>query len=93
MGFGFNLFGFPLLILATVGHLIYFVVTKKKIALKLLGGLWALTIFIFCLSLFMERLRKPISLTKQDIIGEYRIDTNFYPGANSKWQYEHTLAN
>ena len=89
MGFGFNLFGFPLLILATVGLLIYFVVTKKKIALKILGGLWALTIFIFCLGLFMERLRKPISLSKQDIIGEYRIDTNFYPGTNSKWQYEH----
>ena len=89
MGFGFNLFGFPLLILATVGLLIYFVVTKKKIALKILGGLWALTIFIFCIGLFMDGLRKSISLIKQDIIGEYRIDTNFYPGINSKWQYEH----
>ena len=89
MGFGFNLFGFPLLILATIGLLIYFLATKKKIALKILGGLWALTIVIFSLVLFMERLRKPISLTKQDIIGEYRIDTDFYPGKNAKWQYGH----
>ena len=89
MGFGFNLFGFPLLILATVGLLVYFLATKKKIALKILGGLWALSIIIFCLSLFMNKFRKPISLTKQDIIGEYRIDTNFYPGTNAKWQYEH----
>ena len=89
MGFGFNLFGFPLLILATVGLIIYFLATKKKIALKLLGGLWALTILIFCLGLFMNKFRKPFSLTKQDIIGEYRIDTNFYPGTNAKWQYEH----
>ena len=89
MGFGFNLFGFPLLILATVGLIIYFFATKKKIALKLLGGLWALTILIFCLGLFMNKFRKPFSLTKQDIIGEYRIDTNFYPGTNAKWQYEH----
>jgi len=37
----------------------------------------------------MEKLRKPISLTKQEIIGEYRIDTTFYPGTNAKWQYEH----
>lgn len=89
MGFGFNLIGFPLLILATIGLLIYFLATKKKIALKILGGLWALTILIFCLELFMDKFRKPISLTKQDIIGEYRIDTNFYPGTNAKWQYEH----
>ena len=72
----------------TVGLLIYFVLTKKKIALKVLGGLWALTILIFGLGLFMDNFRKPISLTKQDIIGEYRIDTNFYPGRNAKWQYE-----
>ena len=88
MGFGFNLFGFPLLILATVGLLIYFVVTKKKIALKILGGLWVLTILILGLGLFMDKFRKPISLTKQDIICEYRIDTNFYPGRNAKWQYK-----
>jgi len=89
MGFGFNLFGFPLLILATVGLLIYFFATKKKIALKLLAGLWAVTICIFCLGLFLENFRRPISLTKQVIFGEYRIDTTFYPGINSKWQYEH----
>ena len=89
MGFGFNLVGFPLLILASVGLIIYFLMTKKKIAIKLLGGLWALTIIVFCLGLFMAKSRKSIGLTKQDIVGDYRIDTNFYSGTNARWQYEH----
>jgi hypothetical protein len=89
MGFGFNLFGFPLLILATFGLLIYFFVSQKKIALIILGGLWVLAISVIILSLFVDQYRKPIHLTKNEIVGEYRIDTTFYPGANAKWQYDH----
>jgi hypothetical protein len=89
MGFGFNLFGFPLLILATVGLLIYFFVSQKKIALIILGGLWVLTISVIILNLIVDYNRTPIRLTKNDIVGEYRIDTTFYPGANAKWQYDH----
>ena len=74
MGFGFNLVGFPLLILASVGLIIYFLIKKKKIAIKLLVGLWVLTIIVFCLGLFMAKSRKSIRLTKQDIVGDYRIE-------------------
>ena len=89
MGFGFNLFGFPLLILATVGLLIYFFVSQKKIALIILGGLWVLTISVIILNLIVDYNRTPIRLTKNDIVGEYRIDKTFFPGTNVKWQYDH----
>ncbi len=89
MGFGFNLFGFPILILATVGLLIYFFATQKKIALIILGGLWGLTILVFILGSIADHHRTPIRLTKHNIVGEYRIDTTFFPGKNATWQYEH----
>jgi hypothetical protein len=89
MGFGFNLFGFPILILATVGLLIYFFASQKKIALIILSGLWGLTILIFILGAIADHYRTPIPLTKADIIGEYRIDTTFFPGRNANWQHDH----
>ncbi len=88
MGFGFNLFGFPLLILATFGLLIYFFVSQKKIALIILGGLWVLAISVIILNLIVDYNRTPIRLTKNDIVGEYRIDKTFFPGTNAKWQYD-----
>jgi hypothetical protein len=89
MGFGFNLIGFPILILATVGLLIYFLVSQKKIALRILGGLLGLTILVFILGRIADHYRTPIRLTKHDIVGEYRIDTTFFPGTNANWQYNH----
>lgn len=89
MGFGFNLFGFPILLLTIVGLIILFVVSKKKIALKILGGLFGLTILVFILGSIADYYRTPIRLTKHDIVGEYRIDTTFYPGTNASWQYDH----
>ena len=86
MGFGFNLFGFPLLILMTIGLLIYFLVSRKKIAILLLGCLWGLTILLFIFGSITDHYRKPIRLTRQDIIGEYRIDKTFFPGENANWQ-------
>ncbi len=38
---------------------------------------------------FLQRIRTPLKLTKQDIIGEYKIDTTFYRGNNARWQYAH----
>ncbi len=89
MGFGFNLIGFPLLVFATVGLLIYFAVSKKKIALIILGALWGLTILLFVTAVISDHYRTPIRLIKADITGNYRIDTSFFPGTNAKWQYEH----
>lgn len=85
MGFGFNLIGFPLLILATVILLIY--ALRNKAALKILAFIWAGVIFLFIVGSIADYYRKPIRLTKDDVVGEYRIDTTFYPGKNSRWQY------
>lgn len=89
MGFGFNLFGFPLLILSTIGLFIFFLISRKKIALAILGGIWGMTILVFIFVSIFDFNRKPILLTKQDIIGEYRIDKTLYPGKNANWQYKH----
>jgi len=89
MGFGFNLIGFPLLMLTTLGLLVYFFITKKTIALKFLGIVWLLTIVIIAVGLIADHFRTPIRLKKTDIIGDYQIDTTFFSGTNSKWQYDH----
>jgi hypothetical protein len=87
MGFGFNLFGFPILILTTIGLLLY--ATRKPSALKVLGLIWATAVVLISTGLLMDYLRQPIKLAKQKIVGEYRIDTFFYPGKNARWQYSH----
>jgi hypothetical protein len=89
MGFGFNLIGFPLLILTTLGLLVYFLNTKRKAALKIFMALWLLTIVVVATRLIADHYRTPISLAKTTIIGDYRIDTNFFGGTNAKWQYDH----
>ena len=89
MGFGFNLFVFPVLILATIGFLVYFFVTKSKAAIKILCGLWAVIILLFIVATITTNLNGPIRLTKSQIIGDYRIDKKFYKGKNADWQYEH----
>jgi ABC-type transport system involved in multi-copper enzyme maturation permease subunit len=89
MGFGFNLFGFPLLLLATAGLIIYAVAKQSWKPLLVVAGLWGLTILMFALASIADYNRKPIRLTRQDVIGEYHIDTNFFSGANARWQYDH----
>ena len=89
MGFGFNLIGFPLLVLATIGLLIYFFASKNKIALKILGAIWSLTILVIITAVISDHFRTPMRLTKSDIIGVYSIDTNLVKGTNARWQYDH----
>lgn len=89
MGFGFNLIGFPLLILTTIGLLIYFFATKRKIALKILFAIWGLTILVIITVVISNHNRTPIRLTKSEIAGVYSIDTNFFKGTNARWQYDH----
>ena len=89
MGFGFNLIGFPLLLLATLGLFIYAIGKQTWKPLSGIAALWGLTIIMFIIATIPDNLRTPIRLTKADIIGEYRIDTNFFSGTNAKWQYDH----
>jgi hypothetical protein len=46
-----------------------------------------LAIIIITSGKIADHLRKSIRLIRADIIGEYRIDTNFYNGKNAQWQY------
>lgn len=89
MGFGFALIGFPLVVMASFALFFYSLETGKKTGLIILGVLWGSLILIFILGRIADYYRTPIHLTRQDIIGEYRIDTSFYPGKNAKWQYDH----
>ena len=89
MGFGFNLFGFPFLILSTAGLLVYFFISRKKAALFFLGAIWLFSIFIFIVVIISGNFSSPIRLTKEKIIGEYRIETKLFPGKNASWQYDH----
>ena len=89
MGFGFNLIGFPVLILLTLGLLTHFIATKKKSSLKILGFIWILTIVVIVAASINSHYRTPMRLTKTDITGDYRIDTNFFPGRNANWQFDH----
>lgn len=89
MGFGFNLIGFPLLLLATGGLIIYVIAKQTWKPLLIIAGLWGVTILVFVMAMILNHYRTPIRLTKKDIVGNYRIDTNFYPGINAKWQYDH----
>lgn len=89
MGLGFNLIGFPLLILTTLGLLTYFLITKKKAVLKILSVAWLLIIVVIATRLIANHYQTPIRLTKADIIGEYRIDTNHFNGINANWQHSH----
>ncbi len=88
MGFGFNIFVFPALLLISFGFIVVYIFARKKILLRLLLGVWAL-VFLFILIISVKDFyQRPMHLTKQEIIGEYRIDTTFYPGRNARWQYE-----
>jgi hypothetical protein len=89
MGFGFNLIGFPLLLLATGGLVIYAVVKQTRKPFLVVAALWSLTLLLFIIGTIADHFRTPIRLTKADITGEYRIDTNFFSGTNAKWQYDH----
>ena len=48
-----------------------------------------LSVIFFCLNYSAIRfLEKPIRLQKEDIIGQYNIDTDFFPGKNANWQHD-----
>lgn len=89
MGFFFNLFIFPFLLVLTIGLVIFYLISKNKVVLVLLGGLWGI-IILFAVGVEVKAIfKRPIRLTKQMIVGEYRIDREHYPGKNADWQYDH----
>ena len=79
---------FLLLIVAiSVVYFIAYVITRERTYLATIGAIWFFTI-AGCIALsVIADFDRPIKLTTKDIYGTYRIDTNFYNGANARWQY------
>lgn len=87
MGFFFDLLILLFFLLSIVGTFIYYIISKNK---KALITILILVIGIILLFIFDTIARRePIKLNREGIIGEYRIDTTFYPGKNARWQYYH----
>ncbi len=68
----------------TLIHSIRFIKTREMKHLRSLGLLWIVPGVLIGLVLYA---RFPI--TKERIIGTYKIDTHFYPGKNADWQHKH----
>lgn len=77
----------PLLALISLVLLIGFIIARKRKYLIALAIMWLLVIGGYATLSTIARLKRPIRLKQKDIYGDYRIDTNFYPGANARWQY------
>ena len=70
-------------VLGILGLTIFF---KNKGPKWLFISFFAFIFFCFNYST-IRYFEKPIRLTKEDIVGKYEVDTDFYPGLNANWQH------
>jgi len=70
--------------ITTIVNLFRFSQTRDRKYLKKLGIVWFLPIVICLIVLYHH-----YPITKDRVIGTYKIDTNFYPGSNAEWQRNH----
>lgn len=89
MGFGFNLFAIPALILISVFGLIAWGVTKRALFGKIVGFVWLSTIGLVLLSLALQKFNSKKILTKENYYGQYVINRSIFPGKQAEWQYKH----
>lgn len=61
---------------------------KKHTAFYILLAFWGFFIFGTVLLRITEPYFKPMILTNKDIIGDYIVDKNKFPGRQADWQYE-----
>jgi len=61
---------------------------KNHYALFILLAIWVLFILGTGLLWFIEPYFRPMILTQKDIIGNYVIDKDKFPGKQADWQYE-----
>jgi len=57
---------------------------KQTDNLTKLALVWLLPLLIICISLYSY-----FPITKDRVIGLYKVDKSFYPGENSEWQSEY----
>lgn len=75
------------IILVSIALLVAFAFTRKRKYLAAVGAIWFFAIGGYSVLVLIARFNKPIQLKREDTYGIYRIDTNFYPGTNARWQY------
>ena len=92
MGKGIALFFYLLLLPATGILLLTWVITyikwKKHTAFFVLLAIWGLFISLTGLIWFLQPYLEPKILTQKDIIGNYVIDKDKFPGKQADWQYK-----
>lgn len=85
----FALPGLLLLVVASIVLLYRYAKTKNNRYLKYAAGIWSLPLLLVLGIAVLYLVNRPVTLSKERIIGQYEIDTNFYPGANADWQKAH----
>jgi len=61
---------------------------KKHTVFCILLAIWGFFILVIGLSWFSEPYSRPMILTQKDIVGNYVIDKDKFPGKQADWQYE-----
>jgi len=89
MGFGFNLV-FKFIIIPVLGILLLgLLFSRKKIFWQVIKvivlGIFGLIAISSILQIFISKK----VLDKDDYYGDYIIDKSYFPGKQSKWQYDH----
>lgn len=89
MGFGFNLFVLPIVLVGTLAALIYWLFHQEAAVGKTIGFVWlALLGFILLIS-GINWLTSKKKLDKADYVGEYVINRAYFKGEQTDWQYNH----
>lgn len=89
MGFGFFLFLAYILAPLTLALLAIWLITRKIIFGKIIGGLFVFVLLIIIYGSIFNTNTKNIMLVKKDYYGQYIIDRKFFPGKQSDWQFNH----
>ncbi len=84
--FGFLFFSIAVIALTiyTISFVVKYLRTKDREYLSKLALVWFFPALLIGLAIYAHY---PIS--KERIVGVYKIDSSFYPGANADWQKEH----
>jgi len=82
--FGFLFFMVLAVSLFSFKYIRRYASSKKSLHLKKFSVIWAFTIFLISIALYIH-----YPITKDRIIGLYEIDNQFYSGPNADWQKEH----
>ena len=82
----FAFFGFLLILIPTILILIFYLIFKRKIFLKIIVVLWISIILLFISGSIFNSKKE---IQTKDIYGEYVIDRNKFSGKNADWQYNH----